>query len=199
MKKFEDKRISEVSIESFFSKTNCLYDCVDNLWCDEIGPNPNCNYYKFTTDKLIYVRFDYKITNFGANIEARLGEIIFCKRDGKTEYELIENKINELNNDLKFKKFGKTKIKKIEEYKEIIDAMPKYQVGSKRQSTFEDHIVNVGYKTGNDSLKDKYVVVDVETNGLSATKDDLLSISIYDPSTGYVIIGFSLCICSQWF
>ena len=29
----------------------------------------------------------------------------------------------------------------------------------------------------------KYVVLDVETNGLNSTYDDLLSISIYDPST----------------
>ena len=27
----------------------------------------------------------------------------------------------------------------------------------------------------------KYVVLDVETNGLNSTYDDLLSISIYDP------------------
>ena len=29
----------------------------------------------------------------------------------------------------------------------------------------------------------KYVVLDVETNGLSSLKDDLLSISIYQPDT----------------
>ena len=29
----------------------------------------------------------------------------------------------------------------------------------------------------------KYVVLDVETNGLNSTYDDLLSISIYEPST----------------
>ena len=29
----------------------------------------------------------------------------------------------------------------------------------------------------------KYVVLDVETNGLNSTEDDLLSISIYDPAT----------------
>ena len=29
----------------------------------------------------------------------------------------------------------------------------------------------------------KYVVLDVETNGLNSTRFDLLSISIYDPST----------------
>ena len=184
MAKFKDERITEVSIESFFSSTNCLDDCTDNLWCDETKPDPYSYYYKFTADKLIYVSFDEKVTNFGTNIEARLHKIFFCKRDGRTEYDLIKNKISELNNGLKFKKFSKNKFKQIYESNKIIDLLPKYQVASKKQLIFEDHIVNTGYKTENDKLKGKYVVIDVETNGISTNKDDLLSISIYDPSTG---------------
>lgn len=36
----------------------------------------------------------------------------------------------------------------------------------------------------------KYVVLDVETNGLSSLKDDLLSITIFDPATNYIYNRF---------
>ena len=38
--------------------------------------------------------------------------------------------------------------------------------------------------------KSKYVVLDVETNGLSSLKHDLLSISIYKPDDENFMIGF---------
>lgn len=53
-----------------------------------------------------------------------------------------------------------------------------------KQMSFEDYIVNVDYITPFVHLKDKYVVFDIETNGLRKVNDDLLSISIYDPSNG---------------
>ena len=39
-------------------------------------------------------------------------------------------------------------------------------------------------------LEKKYVVLDVETNGLSSIKDDLLSISIYKPDDGKIYDRF---------
>ena len=49
---------------------------------------------------------------------------------------------------------------------------------------FESYLIDTGYKTSKDNLKNKYLVFDIETNGLRKSSDDLLSLSIYDPTTG---------------
>lgn len=41
-------------------------------------------------------------------------------------------------------------------------------------------------KISSSSIASQYVVLDLETNGLRTANDDLLSISLYDPSTGKI-------------
>ena len=49
---------------------------------------------------------------------------------------------------------------------------------------FSSFLIDVNYKTEIECFKNNYVVLDIETNGLRTATDDLLSISIYDPTTG---------------
>lgn len=49
---------------------------------------------------------------------------------------------------------------------------------------YRSYLVDTGYKTEIENLRNKYLVFDVETNGLRQSNDDLLSLSIYDPTTG---------------
>ena len=74
---------------------------------------------------------------------------------------------------------------KIVEMEKARKLLPKYaEKETPSDKPFESYLIDTGYKTSKDNLKNKYLVFDVETNGIRKTNDDLLSLSIYDPTTG---------------
>lgn len=53
-----------------------------------------------------------------------------------------------------------------------------------RNYNIKDYIFDLEYITDINEFKNKYVVIDTETNGLQSKEHDLLSLSIFDPTTG---------------
>lgn len=182
----KDPKVRLVSIEEFIN--GCDYFCnltKEYFWTNNIIPSPDQIYYKITSNYLICIFYSSSFTNFGMNIKEKLEKIVVAFRDGKTEYELLDNRILYLQNERK--KYNKNenldkKINAIIKVRKLLIEYKEKEEGIKK--SFEEYLIDTGYKTLFDDLKNKYVVFDVETNGLRKSNDDLLSLSIYDPSTG---------------
>lgn len=185
----KDPKSKVISLEEFFD-SSAYFENFDNLniWDDFSKPEPNTIYYKFTSNLFICIVFKHSFYNYGLRIKEKLTEIIVSYRDGETEYCLINNKIEELESE-------KTKIKKLISKKRIDDhiaslikmksIIPDYEIPvAAIPKNYESYLIDTEYKTNNVQLKNKYIVLDVETNGLRTSNDDLLSLSLYDPTTG---------------
>lgn len=178
-KKFsKDPKVELISIEQFFEQSNYLTDInEDNLWNENefhLGI-----YYKITSRFLIKVTYGFDL---GFNVI--LEKIQVAYREGKTEYDLLDSKLNQIAINKEKSTEVNNEIQRIYESKELLDKTKYTPYILKEPKFFENYIIDVDYKTSIDSLFGKYVVVDVETNGLRKSNDDLLSISIYDPSIG---------------
>lgn len=181
----KDPKIKLVSIEEFLENSGYLIDAKQHLWKGKKHPSMGGYYYKFTSDKLMIIAYGYMMTNYGNSVSEKLDYIEVAIRDGTTEYDLFNKRIalfQAYKNEHK-------RSKKADDYiKQLIESMkllPKYKKPQASEpKNFEEYLVETGYKTPFDSLLNKYVVFDVETNGTRKANDDLLSLSIYDPSTG---------------
>ena len=186
MKFSKDPKVRLVSLEEFLN--NCDYFIgltKKDLWTDKTIPSPGGTYYKITPNYLIYVWYDFSFTNFGMDIKEKLIEIQVAYRDGKTEYELFDNKLLELQNERATYKRNKKLDAKIEGIIKSKKLLKKYKEKSSGiERPYESYLIDTGYKTQINDLKNKYIVFDVETNGVRKSNDDLLSLSIYDPTTG---------------
>lgn len=183
-KKFsKDPKVQLISIEQFFEQSHYLSDISkDNLWCEEEllwG-----TYYKITSRFLIQIDYVPTTINFGMDDSTRIEKIYVAYRDGKTEYGLLDSKLKQIAEEEKNHRKAKEQIKRLQTGKELLDKTQYREYVLKEKKDFKDFIVDVNYKTSIESLVGKYVVFDVETNGVRKSNDDLLSISIYDPSTG---------------
>ena len=161
---------------------------VDDFWREKTVPDDTTLYFKFTPSLLVAFCFTSHLTNYGTNKAINLLCIDVANRDGVTEYEAFDKQIADLTEERgKYRKSKKreeieNKILSLEQVKNLLpDFMPTEQPVSKSN---ESYLFQTNYKTSIDSLKNKYLVFDVETNGLRKANDDLLSLSIYDPTTG---------------
>lgn len=175
MRKFSiDPLIKTVSIDEFLEKYNYLMEYEGHIW-ENKKPEPNLVYYKITSKYFISILYKEISTNFGLDREEKLERIEVAYRNGKKEYDLYNNKIQKLN------------IQQKHILKYVFDALvPPYEEEKEKayiKSNLEDYIIDTGYITEN-SYQNKYVVFDVETNGIRKKYDDLLSIAIYDPYSG---------------
>ena len=181
-KKYKDPKVAIVSIEEYFNC--CDYFCdftKSNVWDDSKTPEPGRTYYKITHEYLIIICYGLTFANFGMDIREKLEKIIVAYRDGETEYVLLKNKLNELS----LKRHTQKNLEQIKKIEKVMEKLPEFKRKSiSSRKPFEDYLIQTGYKTSSENLKDKYIVFDVETNGLRKVNDDLLSLSIYDPTTG---------------
>ena len=129
--------------------------------------------------------FGYSFSNYGMDVKEKLEEIFVSYRDGKEEYELFEMKLHEFQEEKEKHKRSKKNDEQIELLTKAKKLLPKYsEPVVKSIKSYESYLIDTGYKTTKEELKNKYLVFDVETNGLRKSNDDLLSLSIYDPTTG---------------
>ncbi len=182
----KDPKIKLTSIKEFLEKHNYFIDInKSDLWNENKRPSIYSRHYKFTSDKLIYLSYSVKRTCYGTNITEKLEYIQVAIRDGVTEYELLNEHLFELRNYKKEHKYSKKIDESINNLTRAMKLLPKFKVPSTpTPQRFDECIIETGYKTPFESLKNKYVVFDVETNGTRTANDDLLSLSIYDPTTG---------------
>lgn len=186
-KKFsKDPKVKLVSLEDFLEHSDYLSDAKKHLWKE--GKKPDCGlYYKITPRLLILIDYTWTTKNFGMDFSEKLDYIEVAFRDGKTEYELFDKRMYELLEEKKKHKKSKRideSIEKLEAGIKLIKKVKYSEITSPKEKQFEDYLIDVEYKTSLEQLKNQYVVFDVETNGTRKSNDDLLSISIYDPTSG---------------
>ena len=183
-KKFsKDPKVHLISIEQFFEQSNYLTDINENnLWNENeflLG-----TYYKVTSRFLIQIDYVWTAVNFGMDDASKIEKIQVAFRDGKTEYDLLDLKLKQILQEKKKSSTINKEIRNIQASRDLLDKTKYIEHVLKEQKDFTDFIVDVDYKTSIDSFVGKYVVFDVETNGVRISNDDLLSISIYDPTIG---------------
>lgn len=186
-KKFsKDPKVKLVSLEDFLECSDYLSDAKKHLWKE--GKRPNCDfYYKITPRLLILIDYTWTTINFGMDFSEKLDYIQVAFRDGKTEYELFDKRMDKLLQEKKKHKKSKRIDESIENLEAGIKLIKKVKYSEKtspEEKQFEDYLIDAEYKTSLEQLKNQYVVFDVETNGTRKSNDDLLSISIYDPTSG---------------
>lgn len=187
MAKFsKDPIVQLCSIKEFMKMCNYLYLVGnENLWDDKKTPKIFKTFYKFTENKLIRIEFGLRFGGFGFKEGPKLEKIFVAYRDGKTEYEVINERLENMKkekNEQKLVEYNDFQIRVIEKNIKLLPGYHPPTVPQKRP--YESYLVDTGYKTSKERLKNKYLVFDVETNGLRKAKDDLLSLSIYDPTSG---------------
>ncbi|MBR2508056.1 MAG: hypothetical protein IKB70_14510 [Bacilli bacterium] len=173
MKLFSDSRVKYISLDDYIKITDSF--------SIQYSINENAEYY-MTESFGIIVKYKTVFTNFGMDIDDRFDYFVIALRDGKTEYEAINKRIAKYKKQLENNPNDNKVKNALRKYKKAILKIPEYKPYSPAESgdCFQKSLIDVEYESNNDFAKN-YVVLDVETNGLSKKKDDLLSISIYDP------------------
>ena len=181
----KDPKTAVISIEDYFNSLLSGPHFKHLWWVGETPPEMGCAYYKFTPLYLLRIVYGCSITNFGLGCKEKLETIEVAYRDGKTEYELLDKAINALKEKAASSKGNKSNTPPpvwLELWK---DFLPDYQENAAPLvKPFPSFLRDTGYQTPIEEYKNKYLVFDVETNGVRKTNDDLLSLSIYDPTTG---------------
>lgn len=182
----KDPKVNLMSIDEFYENSDYLCHITKkDLWKTKTQPGAGDVLFKFTPQYMICTIYDYSFTNFGMDIREKLERIDVVIRDGKTEYELFDAKLNEIKEERAKHKRSKKLDEQIAEMEKARKLLPKYaEKETPSAKPFESYLIDTGYKTSKDNLKNKYLVFDVETNGTRKSYDDLLSLSIYDPTTG---------------
>ena len=184
----KDPKVQLSSIDDFFWFSDFNLTKRD-LWLDTTTPKPYKSYFKFTPNYLIRVMYNTVLTGYGTKTKPNLYFIDVAYRDGTAEYELFDKVLDELKEEKEKHKRSKKldeEIATVERAKKRITKMypPYAEYVEPAPKPFETYLSDTGYKTTKDDLKNKYLVFDVETNGLRKANDDLLSLSIYDPTSG---------------
>ena len=184
-KHLKDPKVTVVTLQEFFLANDYLRGIAKkDLW-DGSKPKINGKYFSITSSAIALITYGRRSINFGTEFCELLDHITVAYRDGTTEYILFERELDDLQ---KQRAQFEQNIELDEKIKQTVRAqkrLPPYSCPITLQKRdFSSCLVDTGYKTDKQDLKNKYVVFDVETNGTRTASDDLLSLSIYDPDTG---------------
>lgn len=150
-------------------------------------PNPMLivrPYYYFDDDILACAYFDYRYANFGRSLKEKLSSIEVAYRDGSTEVSNLDKLIERRTKSLLREPKSKWLSQQIADLKKIRKTLQKRKSKHPIQKrSFDDYVIDTGHRF-EWAYPGDYVVLDLETNGLRWTKDDLLSISVFSPKTG---------------
>ena len=184
--RLRDDKVHLISLDDWLAHNDYLIGIrKKNIWEPTKKPKAYESYYLLTNDKLIYVYYTEKFTNFGMSSVEKMEYISYAKRDGVTEYLLFDKKEEKLKKYLSVHKYSKITVDQIKQLQKARKLIPKYSVNNTVDSkNFEDYLIASLYKSNCQEMASKYVVLDIETNGLRKASDDLISISIYDPLSG---------------
>ena len=181
------------SLKDFYESSGYLKNYKECKWKKDRAPEYYCYYYKFTSNLIMFIDYGCSMKNYGTTPTAKLEKITVAFRDGVTEYALIKEKLNELKEERSKVKKSKKLDEQIEwlEYlnrniKRILPKFSKYFEFNTGEQLCSESITIDETKISSSSIASQYVVLDLETNGLRTANDDLLSISLYDPSTGKI-------------
>lgn len=181
----KDPKVYLQTLEEFFNMHEYFRGVTKKDFWNNKKPQPDGNYYKFTSNMFIYISYSTSFTNFGMDITEKLESIFVARRDGITEYLLFDKEIQCLKNERSKYKRRKKLDEKIEQTIRAKKLLPKFRKKNIPDAKpFESYLIDTGYKTNIAEFKNNYVVLDVETNGFRKANDDLLSISIYNPTGG---------------
>lgn len=183
----KDPKIEIITIDNFINRLADVSWLKIQQWKNNKRPTDGL-YFNITSKYLVLLDYRVSYIGFGADTREILDKILVAYRDGESEYAHIDSAINELLKRIsicKKKKHAIDTLERLEIAKRELNKI-KYcehdNIG--RNKSFTDFLFDTKYQTSIEELKDKYVVIDVETNGIRRMNDDLLSISIYDPSSG---------------
>ena len=172
-KLFGDPRVKYIDIQKYIELSDSFF---------LVGDSNDLFFYQ-TESFLIIEHWKTVFTDFGFGTEDRLDYLEIAERDGKTEYDAINKKIENFQSLISRNPDNKKFKRDFNKYKSHIKNFPTFKKYKKAESKdcFDESIVDVDYCPLLDSASN-YVVLDVETNGLSKKYDDLLSVTIYSPS-----------------
>jgi DNA polymerase III epsilon subunit-like protein len=181
-----DPKTKTISLKEFFESNDYLCDVRPNqLWTDSTAPDIDRVYYLISGEKFARICYSCMSTNFGMDLKEKLESIEVAYRDGVTEYCLFEEKIGLLRKQAMIHKRSALIPQKIRKLQKIEKHLPPFaKKEAKKVQPFSAYLHQTGYRAADQESARKYVVFDVETNGLRKKHDDLLSLSIYDPVTG---------------
>lgn len=185
-----------VSMDVIYELTNQLTDLTEEnmVLANETGEKKPWKFglsfaLTILADLIVYTKFDCYEIGKTRNREFRPNHIYYAPRDGKTEYEMFDKELNILkekaNNLQRTQKFREKKQIMYDRLKAIRDKyLIPYEARRPIKTSFESRLIDLGYKTLNEDVKNKYLVMEMETNGCRPGSDDILSLSIYNPTTG---------------
>ncbi len=184
----KDSRVVVTSLEDFFRSNDKFHKLnEDSFLGGETSPSPDRTYFKFTSRYLVKLSYGYAITNYGKGVRDKLELIEVAYRNDEEEYALLNKEIAALEKRIKSPYLRETYVRYLESVRLALKLMPEFALPSEAveaSSNFESFLLDTGVICQKESLKGKYLVLDLETNGLLRAKDDLLSFSLYDPDSG---------------
>lgn len=181
----QDPKVEALSLKEFFCQEQYFkHFSKENIWTGNEKPSEPGHYLKITGNLFIDVHYYMSFSIFSGDYIAKLERIDVAYRDGATEYELLNEKLSKLDKSDPTKHPSyKDQAKNI---KKVLKLIPIFEENIKARETkkFDDYLEDAGYKSKSIIDGKKYLVFDVETNGVRKVSDDLLSLSIYDPCRG---------------